>query len=284
MTVTFNGTTYECSEAVKGSDFILLYDSNKTMIASFFKITDFSLFSIDGGDWTPYAEESIIVRSATLSGGVIALTGYSEIGDGTTIKLIAPGASDSVTQGIRIDGNVFSIVDTMGKAVAGKANCWAQNAMIALMIDKTNQKAYLLNPAVSNAANEHIANKNNPHGVTASQVGADPAGSAEAVQKNLDALTPGKIGAAVTSRAVDVTLLASSWSSATPPTLTVAVSGLGAAQNGTIGVAKGATQEQRKAAAAAQVGIQSQAEGTLTLVADGTKPTINIPATVILLG
>lgn len=31
----------------------------------------------------------------------------------------------------------------------------------------------------------HLANKTNPHGVTAAQVGADPSGSAAAVQKNL---------------------------------------------------------------------------------------------------
>lgn len=124
--------------------------------------------------------------------------------------------------------------------------------------------------------------------------GLEDAGAAEKVQKNLDShigdkdnphgVTPSQIGAAVPSRSVDVTLLASSWSSANPPTLMVTVSGLGAAQNGTIGIAKGATQAQRKAAAAAQIGIQSQAAGSLTLVADGTKPSINIPATVILLG
>ena len=148
--------------------------------------------------------------------------------------------------------------------------------------------------AVKDELDTHKKDTENPHNVTAEQVKADPAGSASKVQDNLDShirdkenphgVTPAKIGAAVTSKAVDITLAASSWSSANPPTLTVTVSGLGAAQNGTIGVAKGATQARRKAAAAAQIGIQSQAAGSLTLVADGTKPSINIPATVILLG
>ena len=44
--------------------------------------------------------------------------------------------------------------------------------------------------AVQTALNSHIQNKNNPHGVTAEQVGADKAGTAEAkaktVQNNLD--------------------------------------------------------------------------------------------------
>ena len=38
----------------------------------------------------------------------------------------------------------------------------------------------------------HIANKNNPHGVTATQVGADPSGSASAVQNNLNTHTSNK--------------------------------------------------------------------------------------------
>lgn len=129
--------------------------------------------------------------------------------------------------------------------------------------------------AVQQNLTEHINNQDNPHGVTATQVGARPSSWTP---------TAAEVGAAVPSQAVNVTLAASSWSSANPPTLTISVPGLGAAQNGTIGVANGATQEQRKAAAAAQIGIQAQTAGYLTLVADGTKPTVNIPATVILLG
>ena len=46
--------------------------------------------------------------------------------------------------------------------------------------------------AVQKNLDAHTGNKNNPHGVTAAQVGADPAGSAAAVQKNLDAHTGNK--------------------------------------------------------------------------------------------
>lgn len=41
--------------------------------------------------------------------------------------------------------------------------------------------------AVQSKLDAHIADKNNPHGVTAVQIGADPAGSSATVQSNLDA-------------------------------------------------------------------------------------------------
>lgn len=46
--------------------------------------------------------------------------------------------------------------------------------------------------AVQRNLNAHIGNRNNPHGVTAAQAGADPAGSASAVQANLTAHTNNK--------------------------------------------------------------------------------------------
>lgn len=46
--------------------------------------------------------------------------------------------------------------------------------------------------AVQDNLNAHTNNKSNPHGVTAQQVGADPAGSAEAVQGNLNTHTNNK--------------------------------------------------------------------------------------------
>lgn len=63
--------------------------------------------------------------------------------------------------------------------------------------------------AVQQNLTEHINNQDNPHSVTAAQVGADPSGSAAAVQANLTShinnksnphgVTPAQIGAAPTS-------------------------------------------------------------------------------------
>lgn len=62
MIVQFLNENYECAKAVKGADYIHLFDANGNCIASFDGISDFSLFTIDGGEWTtpePTQEERI---------------------------------------------------------------------------------------------------------------------------------------------------------------------------------------------------------------------------------
>ena len=83
------------------------------------------------------------------------------------------------------------------------------------------------------------------------------------------------------STSVNVTLTASGWSGNTQ---TVSVSGLGATQNGIIGIATTATQPQREGARAALLSVTAQAAGSLTITADGDKPGVDIPLTVTLMG
>lgn len=193
ITISISGQDYECATAVKGSNFIVLYDENDIITASFFNIADFSQFEISGGDWTPYVKNTIIIRSATLSAGLIQLSGYDDIETGTTIVVTAPGDSADITAGISIDGAAYPIVNAMGEEIMGTADLWAENAIISLLIDKENKLAYFMNGGVSEAAilavadakgraaavqaslNTHANNKSNPHGVTASQIGAAPA-------------------------------------------------------------------------------------------------------------
>lgn len=111
--------------------------------------------------------------------------------------------------------------------------------------------------AVQDSLNAHAANKNNPHGVTAAQVGA---------RKEVPAVT--------------VTLPAAGWASGRQ---TVAVSGLGAAQDGFAQIAQTATDAQRTAARNAVLSITGQAANQLTISADGEIPTVDIPITVVLL-
>ena len=107
------------------------------------------------------------------------------------------------------------------------------------------------------AASGHAANKNNPHGVTAAQVGA---------RKQVPAVT--------------VTLSSSGWTSGQQ---TVAVSGLGAVQDGFAQIAQSATDAQRTAARDAVLSITGQTANQLTISADGEIPTVDIPITVVLL-
>ena len=77
-------------------------------------------------------------------------------------------------------------------------------------------------------------------------------------------------------------LTSSGWSSTSPYTQTVTVPNLGASQNGIISIASTATPLQREAARNAMFYIQSQSSLSLTVAADGDKPSLNIPVEIIL--
>ena len=84
---------------------------------------------------------------------------------------------------------------------------------------------------------------------------------------------------------IDTTLLASAWVGVDAPyTQTLTISGLTASQNGTISVAHNATAEQREIAREAMLSVIGQADGTLTIAADGEMPERDIPVYIILLG
>lgn len=90
---------------------------------------------------------------------------------------------------------------------------------------------------------------------------------------------------AALSTSVSATLTVAGWTgSAAPYTQAVAVAGLGAAQNGYVQIADGTTPAQRAAARYANMTKTAQAAGSITITADGTKPSIDIPITVVLEG
>ena len=87
------------------------------------------------------------------------------------------------------------------------------------------------------------------------------------------------------SVAIYTTLLASAWAGVNAPfTQELAVEGLTASQNGVIDVAHDATTLQREIAREAMLSVVGQADGTLTIAADGELPTSDIPVYIILLG
>ena len=87
------------------------------------------------------------------------------------------------------------------------------------------------------------------------------------------------------SVAVTGTLTASAWSGVNSPyTQTIAVEGLGASQNGSISLAHNATTAQREAAREALLSVVGQAEGSITVVADGEMPDVDIPVLIVLFG
>ena len=78
---------------------------------------------------------------------------------------------------------------------------------------------------------------------------------------------------------VNTSLTASAWANGQQ---TLSVAGLGADQNGVIGIARDASDDQLAAAIDARLRICAQAAGSITVAADGTIPTCDIPVTVIL--
>ena len=80
------------------------------------------------------------------------------------------------------------------------------------------------------------------------------------------------------------TLLASGWSTTAPYSQVITINGVTADTNGVIGVADTATRSQYEVAAAANLRKIAQGANTITVMAYGEKPTINIPIEIIVLG
>lgn len=80
------------------------------------------------------------------------------------------------------------------------------------------------------------------------------------------------------------TLAAGSWTSATPPTQTISVTGVTASNNIIVSIASTATSAEYAAAAAGQLLCTAQSSGEITVTCYGTEPTENIPLTVMIVG
>lgn len=87
------------------------------------------------------------------------------------------------------------------------------------------------------------------------------------------------------SVSIGATLTASGWTGSTAPyTQEITVDKLGADQNGSIGLAQSATAAQNEAAIQAMLRVSGQSKSKLVIAANGTKPTVDIPVTITLLG
>lgn len=66
MKAIIHGVEYECAKAIKGNDFVELYDASGGNIASFNGISDFSGYALDGGDWEEpeTSTESVLLELA----------------------------------------------------------------------------------------------------------------------------------------------------------------------------------------------------------------------------
>ena len=118
--------------------------------------------------------------------------------------------------------------------------------------------------------------------LTYTDVGAVPTGrtvNSKALSSNIT-LNASDVGAE--SISVNTTL-STTWSGTGPYTQNVTISGMTSTKNATVGLASTATAAQREAARNAIFNVTNQTANQITITADGEKPTITIPISVILM-
>lgn len=149
MKVTIYGTAYDCTKAVKGPDYVILYQDDRIIFTGL-DISEFSGYVLTDGVWSdPDPDPDVIADNAVLSSGSIVITSTRIIGTGTLLKFKAPCDCTAVTRGLVIDGKTYTVVDALGKTTTGTSGTWANGAMISVLIDKANLRAFIQNSAAA---------------------------------------------------------------------------------------------------------------------------------------
>ena len=172
-----------------------------------------------------------------------------------------------------------SSASTSAQTAAAKAGEASASASSAAQSAQTAQTAADTAQAAQSAAEASKAGAETARNQaqTAATTATTKAGEA---QQSADAAVDAAEAISAYGTSVDVVLTAAGWTGAHAPyTQTVAVGGLLADSFGEIGLTQGATDAQRAAARAALLSIQSQTDGAVTLIADGDKPTVDLPCT-----
>ena len=107
ITVTVYGETYECVTAYKGSDYIRLMDANGLVSASFTGISDFSGFSISGGNWSTPAEPDNSPIMVAMEDGSIS-KGSSTCNDISSALASATAAESIANAAMPKSGGTFT--------------------------------------------------------------------------------------------------------------------------------------------------------------------------------
>lgn len=144
--VTFGNRIFECARAVKGVNYIRLYDSNNIQTAAFEEVVDFSAFTVEGGQWERGKSSQRVTAKASQgsNGFILDIEEKAIIEDGLTICFEAPTDNSSVTN-VEIDSIEYPLVTSGGVGVEAIPNCFELGAKLEIMlcINQTRSVAYL---------------------------------------------------------------------------------------------------------------------------------------------
>lgn len=172
-----------------------------------------------------------------------------------------------------------SSASTSAQTAAAKAGEASASALSAAQSAQTAQTAAGTAQAAQSAAEAAKTGAETARDQAQMACATATAKAGEA-QQSADAAADAAEAISAYGTSVDVVLTAAGWTGESAPyTQTVAVAGLLADSFGEIGLSQGATDAQRAAARAALLSIQSQTDGAVTLIADGDKPTVDLPCT-----
>lgn len=108
--------------------------------------------------------------TVTLTNRSLVVSGVVDVQD-NSILTFKPGCSCNEVDSITINGKVYTIKDSSGNVVTGNSDTWSDGVVISVALDTADREAYILSSNFRTIGN-HVSNKNNPHNVTADQLGA----------------------------------------------------------------------------------------------------------------
>ena len=159
-TLTFQGETYTCARAQKGSNFVRLLDENGDIVFFADGVSDFSGYVLSGCSWeNPIAVIAPTVGATpTVSNGVITLTIPESVTVETNLQInfVAP-CDCTAAYGLAIRGKGYALVDALGNSIVGVGGFFSAGSVVSVVLNVETQKAHIQNPATTCVPEETAA-------------------------------------------------------------------------------------------------------------------------------
>lgn len=150
--VNYSGRVYECARAVRGVNYVRLYDASNIQLAAFEEVSDLSGFTISGGEWERGKSTQRVTATARreLDAFVLTINEKAIAEDGLFISFVAPTDSKNVSA-VTINGTSYSFVDAVNESIGDVANCFVAGAAIEIILSEIDgmRRAYLQNGATN---------------------------------------------------------------------------------------------------------------------------------------